>query len=492
MLGRTENQLRPSKLKIAILIVLFSGLLIAIVQGTNRVSGETTEPSFPTPNWIEPRGISVLDAVGEVPESHLRDLILIYQASQGVIQYSSGQRNGNTVTINAKVSFHDTNKILCLGMAGRFDEWPVVVPDGTMRVFSNGNDVTHRVESSYLLYPAGLHKPTDGTKSLRRYASQTATTQRDNQGHIVIPANMGCEFDVSGGSLRNVTVEFTFNSPKRIKITPIHHESGQKYSWIGPRGTNSALGVVAGLNNQLWSFNDAHAGRGQYSDIGKLADWGRNDGYVIEPSDVADADYVLHKYPPMPVNVYIDENANSTNPSIGGGSWRINSGKNDYLPSVDHTAGVLIPLRGNWRDSDQSGGSSFLSFFSKFSILTVPEYIVPPGVEYHPCMSNGGCSNAVLASIFRTQFPTDVYFYKVERISADLEQISLKSVGPGWNRSAREVEADVEELLLSMTHKIFIPAVEKAAEPPPDNPNLNCPCGWFDEIGRMYDYVPPK
>ena len=55
-------------------------------------------------DWLEPRGLSIVDLVGVVPEEHLRGSILVFTGGSGILRYLEGRRDGNRVTIKVDVS----------------------------------------------------------------------------------------------------------------------------------------------------------------------------------------------------------------------------------------------------------------------------------------------------------------------------------------------------------------------------------------------------
>ena len=81
-------------------------------------TGATFNSALSTPSWLEPRGISIVEMVGKVPESVLQDLIIVYEVGRGIVTYKSGTRVGNRVTIHAEVDYSVRSTVPCLGMFG--------------------------------------------------------------------------------------------------------------------------------------------------------------------------------------------------------------------------------------------------------------------------------------------------------------------------------------------------------------------------------------
>ncbi|MCB0053097.1 MAG: hypothetical protein KDE01_16315, partial [Caldilineaceae bacterium] len=166
--------------------------------------------------------------------------------------------------------------------------------------------------------------------------------------------------------------------------------------------------------------------------------------------------------------------------------------------SVDHTNTMALPFYGQWQDADQSGGAEYLPSFTDGVRVSSPEYFVPVGFSYDPCMTNGGCPATLLDGIYNATMTMEIFFYKIDRIQNGLTQIPLRQVGPSWSPGA--VAANVAHVdavsggeprwntpLVDET-TLYLPAILYAEPIAPDAP-ANCPCGWFDSDGRMLDYV---
>ena len=160
---------------VALLIVV--GLLLipavpAHAQGANRgADDDQGNAAAVAQSWLEPRGISVVDLVGLVPEEHLRDTIVTWHVGGGLLQYISGQRNGNTVTINVKILpryWTDGSNFgtifNCLGKPSLSDEWTTAVGPSQMRVYENGADITRQLLANMDYVPAGQIQPSNGGK----------------------------------------------------------------------------------------------------------------------------------------------------------------------------------------------------------------------------------------------------------------------------------------------------------------------------------------
>jgi hypothetical protein len=433
-------------------------------------------------SWLEPRGLSVVDLVGLVPEEHLRDTIVTWRVGSGFLQYVSGQRTGNTVTVNVKIFprywTDGTNFAAifnCLGKTSLSDEWTSAIGPAQMRVYENGVDVTRQIVPSFDYVPAGQILPVNGGVGQWRYDSMwdQKPTFTDN-GAINVPANMGCEYAI-GGKRTNLTATFVVESTNYITVDVLGNQDFTFRSYIGVGNA----GHFSSLNSQM---------NGRFGD--------RHDKFSLAVP--TGADYVLVKYPPTPVDPYAGSpEINADQPASG--SYRIVGSGNTL--SVDHVHSMAMPLYGQWQDADQSGGN-YLKFFRNISRIAVPEYFVPAGIAYHPCMRNGGCSGDLLDRIYNATMTMSVYYYRVGRIADGLNRIPLRQVGPSWS-PGDVATADAPSMMketVAMTridrqqqNAIYLPVVTSAPAPPAirdDGDRTGCPCGWFDGLGRMLDYVP--
>lgn len=491
--------------------VFLTSLVPGAVYGQAATPDTTSGPA--APEWMEPRGLNVVDLVGLVPESHLVDTILSSRVGLGIVQYVSGSRSGDTVTIN--VRFHPrywtdgtswATLFGCLGKPAIDDEWPVAVPPATMRVYENGNEITSEIAANFDHVPAGQNHPDSGATGWWRYNylwGQRTTFNED--GSVGVPANMGCGYSIPR-RITDLTATFVFTSPNYLVVEEVGSESFIFHSYIGV-GNSGHLG---NLNQQM---NRRFGNRHDKFDL-------------AIPSTT---DYALVKFPPTPVDPYMGQ------PEInvflnGSGTYRLNGSDNTL--SVDHVNSMAIPIFGQWQDADQSGGD-FLRFFDNTLRLASPEYFVPTQIAYDGCMTNGGCSDELLDQIYNAEMTITIYYYRIARIRTGLDRIPLQQVGPDWSSlmsragvdQGSVLAADAGEVLTEtmITERlatapasdfsapdaptttaqkaskytsdglIYLPLIYSTEPPPeelPDGDASDCPCGWFDSYGRMFDFVP--
>jgi len=446
-------------------------------------------------DWLEPRGLNIVDMVGFVPEEYLEEAIISYTPGYGILVYQAGTRVGDTVTITATVypRYFKTpdgawsgSLFGCLGQPARIDQWGSVAPATTMRLYYNREDVTSQVDL-YTYVPAGRTQPirnprqSENENQYRYWETEQSATEFTPDGALSLPANMGCELIMSYKNYRQLTAVFVAQIWHQVSVEVVGSETFTFHSYMGP----GYAGVIAPLVGQLSGS--------------------RHEKF---PLDVpAEADYFLLNFPPMPVDPYTMFPGNPTGnvDRPVGGTYRIMS---DGF-SVDHVNTMGLPLYRHWKDMDQSGSVSYLPHFKWPSKLASPEYFVPAGVEYDPCMLQGNCSDELLQAIRDTTMTMRIVYLRVQRTGCAMDRIPLRMVGPVWSPSAaasnRSLDDGIESCwgssssggtvnsvgTLTYSHYCYLPIISHrfCAYIPPDDPT-GCPCGWFTDDGRMVDFVP--
>jgi hypothetical protein len=144
---------------------------------------------------------------------------------------------------------------------------------------------------------------------------------------------------------------------------------------------------------------------------------------------------------------------------------------------------------------DLSGSVTYLPYMRGGKSLAAPEYFVPAGVPYDPCMISGNCSSALLDKIYNTPMEMTVVYLKVERTGCELSRVPLRMAGPGWSvsQSSQDLVPEVRSVQEAdnTSSQVFLPLVLRSycAVIPPDDPT-DCPCGWLTRDGRMVDFIP--
>lgn len=439
--------------------------------------------------WLEPRGLNIVDMVGVVPEEHLVGGIVNYETGTGVMEYISGTRVGNVVTVHVKVTPRygpGFTKMGCLSQHAAWDQWLSTTAAAKVNIFSAGHDITNQV--SHLAYtPAGYVQPNTGPREYLRYAKPAATYTAPANS-ISIPANNGCTIVIYGHH-EDLTATFRVEVAQVVNIIPLGHEQFMAKSYVGA-GEAGLLGALAG---QMSRYGDRHQ--------------------RLPMTIPAGTDYVLVKFGTTDFDPYAALSNDANYGLAGSGTYRLEGN----ALSVDHVSMIGLPLGGTWRDLDQSGGRDWLVYIPWPNELGAPEYFLPPGFPFDPCMTRGDCSLDLLESLYNYSYPVEVYYYRVDRIpGAPLVRIPLRSVGGEWQPDAviaAEGGGTVSSIMpppaptVSAPSPVFLPGIsmsvpEATAQatatsvptpvptaPPPDD-MTGCPCGWFTTDGRMVDFSP--
>lgn len=471
-------------LPLLLALILFGGVPATPVLATND------SPASPIAEWVEPKGINIVDLVGQVPEETLRDAILV-DSGVGIVQYQSGVRVGDTVTITVKITPRYSVRpnitysyFACLGQPGTFDQWPSIMPTAKMRLYEGGVDITDKVFWLSVI-PAGFQHPSRATTVGDRYDKVTIDPpNRDPDGSVIIPANMGCEI-LAPGELRNLTATFTFVSPPLVEVLPLGSQSFTYRTYIGI----GAAGQLESLRSQM------------------LARFGpRHDKFDLIPP--LGTEFVFVKYPPAAANAGASESiaVNVRNPT--GGTYRLGNA-NIGAPglSVDHFNSMGLSFNGQWHDSDANPSSPYLTFFDNPYFLSGPEVFIPDSIPYDPCMTNGGCSPALLQAIYDATMPITITYLKVTQSACTADSYTyrpLRMVGAAWTpgsltsataNTAYRFPTWASPLVPGddpLDKFIYLPIAFRSPEvctPVTPPPLADCPCGVFAADGRMVDFI---
>jgi hypothetical protein len=360
-----------------------------------------------------------------------------------------------------------------------------------MRVYRNEQEVTSQI-NVFTYVPASQNRPvrnpqqSEWANQYRYWESSLLSTDGrfTPDGALQIPANMGCELIISYQNYRQLTAVFVAQVEPFASMEVVGTEEFSFYSYRGP----GYFGLLTPLKNQLAPYGGRHN--------------------KFDLSIPAEADYFFLNFPAMPIDAYTmfsgNPYGNIDRPT--GGTYRI------WGPSTDHVNTMGMPLLGQWTDMDKSGSTTYLPHFEEPNQLSCPEYLVPAGVDYDPCMLQGICSTAILDAIWNTEMTMTMVYLRVTRTSPNVERIPLKMVGPDWQPwdgtlADKDGElapsADTGEPITgetvsvtpidlshtaTLTYQIYLPLIHRAPLPP-DDPT-GCPCGWFASDGRMIDFIP--
>lgn len=432
--------------------------------------GADDTPALPAVDWLEPRGLNIVDLVGLVPDDHLIDAILSFSGVGGIVQYVSGQRTGDTVVIQTRITpgyLPDNTVFNCLGQIAALDQWPSNVPASQMQLFADGVDITTQI-AFFEFFASGQVLPVQNTQPGQSGADRYQKTFQQPSfadGKLQLPANSGCNIFINGAVTGSLTATFTVNVASPIAVEHLGSETFTFHSYVGP-----------GFAGQLESLRAQMEAR--FPGI-------RHDKFTLTPP--AGAEYVLVHIPPTPANAGANAPLDRNIARSTSGSYRLLHRDGNVL-SVDHTNLMGLPLQGQYKDADLSPGAQFLPRIVDVDQVASPEYFVPPGVAYDPCMTNGGCPDSLLDQIWNATASLTVHYYKVTRTDVGLDRIPIQPVGPGWSPSTRRAATLPRPALAPADVQVYLPAIFNPAVIPPDDAT-GCPCGWFTADGRMLDFI---
>jgi hypothetical protein len=269
------------------------------------------------------------------------------------------------------------------------------------------------------------------------------------------------------GTYTDLIAEFDFRVDSQIDVTGLGSQTLHFGSYIGVGNA----GVLDPLQEQLHDrFVERH------------------DKFFLNPPP--GAEYIWVHFPATPVSAY--SGSDPTNIQLpSSGTYRLANGPKDL--SVDHTVSMGLPLYGEWLDADllpvgDPTGSVYLPLLPRVDTISAPEYFVPTGVGYDPCMTRGDCPEFLLDQIYATQMEMTVHYFAVEQAKPPLDRIPLRQVGPNWDPPANTLA--VQQFEQSDTavfpRQLFVPLITSA----PADEAATCPCGWFAADGRMLDFTP--
>jgi len=450
-------------------------------------------PAFAAaPDWLEPRGLSVAELVGQVPERYLQGTIISYGDGAGIVVYNSGTRVGNDVVITTTLyprfsapswaSGHMLTSFGCLGQRPYYDHMGSVVPPSRLRVYDDsGREVTSEILVMYLTN-MDRESPSAGSLSWYRYGPdddygpyKTYPLPLGPDG-LAIPANSGCRIELPGADYRRLTGVFTLTLDPSARVTFMGSQSASSRSYIGV----GDVGIMEPLMRQM---------RDRYPD---------RDGRI--PLSIPNgADYFLLKFPPMPADPYTDRANGSPNYNadrLSGGTYRLVHGG----LSADLCFSAAFPLGAVWQDADQAPGSEFLPMLGYPVALATPEYVIPAGVPYCECFTSpDGCSAAILEQIYETEMSLELIYLAVENPAGGGSRTPLRMAGPAWSPGALAAElagadtsgagdpSSATEMPGAAPYRVWLPSVIKS--PSDSEPAAGCSCGWFDQWGRMLDCI---
>jgi len=460
--------------------LLFSALAVPGVAGP-----ATDGTAVALPDWLEPRAQSVVDLVSQIEERALRGAIVSFDDGEGLVIYESGSRVGSTVTVTTtlfpRVTYpawlapQPLTAFGCLGQYPRYDHMGSVAPASHLRLYAaDGTEVTHEVDYMYIS-AMGTRLPQYNSSMYLRYTEiaygpgKTFPMPPVEPNGLAIPSNSGCRLEIPGRDYVTLTGVFTLEISEAVHASILGTQTGTFRSYVGV----GDVGIVQPLMDQM---------RAAYPD--------RHERIALEIP--AGTNYFLLRYPAMPVDPYTDRSSlagfpNADRPSSG--SYRLED--SDWRLSADMTISGVFPLKAVWRDADQAPQASYLPVVGPVTRLAVPEYVVPAGVQYHPCFTQGSCSAAILETIYKQVMSLEIVYLSVAPADGAVYATELRLAGPIWTTGQRSApiileaaEPELHAIRVDLDQLVYVPVVFNMTPP-----CRTYPCGWFDSLGRMLGYL---
>ncbi len=401
------------------------GFVLAMAVMALLVVGFPVSVRAAQPPWVEPRALNIVEIAGQVPDSVLRDNILVYSNAGGIIRFVSSQISGDHLQITARVDtryWGGSTAIPMLGQRALLDHMGSAAPQMWVRLYDarNNTEITNKVATAWYT-PATLALPLlNTTAGDGRYPNpQTNDLPKEALG-VRLPANYGGEMYL-GGNYPVVNAVFTVPLQQRSRVTYLGTQEETFQSYVGP-GYAGTLSALAAQLNARYKQRTGQSTRQPH----------------IPLHIPARANYVMFTYPPMPFDVYDTTKANLQRPVGNSTRLALTSQQGSGAPlSTDLIYGGAFPLQAAWRDTDQVTSGSYLPQLSSIApvdAMTPPEQVVAAGTAYDPCFLAGNCSTAVLDAILDARMPLQIIYLQVAAISTpDVVALPLRMPSRNWS-----------------------------------------------------------
>jgi len=436
--------------------------------------------SADTPPWIEPRALNIVDIVGQVPDSVLKDNIVSYSESGGVAQFVSSERDGELLRITVKLYPRAwasgsgwTTSFTLLGQRPIYDHMGSSVPEMWLRLYDGSTDLTSKITWGVYVDPA-LSLPLAGASQPIRYQEYTTTNMTIEEHGLRLPANYGGEFGLNG-DYTQLTAVYTMVQPTNSpQVTYLGSQEASYRSYIGdPNGVGELKPLMQQLRDR---YGDRH---------------GR-----ITLNIPTGANYVMFTYPPSPFMVWDASHHNIQRPSAG----TVRLSPDGAMLSQDLLHGGAFPLSIAWQDADQVHYDSYLSLLYSLDRITTPENVALAGTPYDPCFLRGDCPDWVLEDIHDATATVTIIYLRSEPLYSGLNARPLRMADDSWSpsrvgaRGSRPVPLATATLPTVTGSRLYLPLILKHhkgwATPTPTITGER-PVGFFDPTtGHMVGYWP--
>jgi hypothetical protein len=347
-----------------------------------------------------------------------------------------------------------------------FDHLASTIPASTLRLYDSGGlEVTSQVRHMFVTR-MGCLQPIANSKQPQRYPvdlyGRGARPMPLGPEGLRIPPNSGCRIWIDRTDLYPLTGIFTLELSPALETHVLGTQQATFQSYIGPGN----VGVFGPLMSQMSEAYGWRHGR-------------------IPLSIPAGATHFLLRFPSMPGDAYTDSHAgppflNADRPSAG--TYRLARGLD---LSGDLTFSGAFPLDVAWHDADRAPGTRFLPLMDKAVALAPPEYVLPAGISFNNCFTQGNCPASLLQQIYDAEMRLEIIYLKVVPPAYGGQWVSVQMAGPAWSPAATATESTVAAPQLDHTN--FLPLIGGGTR---KSKPRGCPCGLFDGAGRLLDLMP--
>lgn len=418
------------------------------------------------PSWLEPRALNIVDLVGQVPDDVLRGTI-ISAGGPGAVVFESSSPVGDAWRIRATLYGRVAHPgwlqgqpltfVGALGQMADFDNMGSASPESWLRLYNGSQELTNRLE---LLShnTAQLMQPLTGAGEWQRYPRLQVSPLRFTAEGLYIPANTGADIALRG-DYPVLTGDYTVRPRNRPRVRYLGTQQATWQTYIGP----GAMGYLTPLMTQM----ENRYGR-------------RHHRILLEIP--AGANYILFIYPLSPGDPYSDDPGNR--PRLVAGTVRLSP--DHFMLTADFRHSGPFPLRVGWQDADQVLYTPYLSLLRNFTVITPPEVVLPEGMPYDPCYTQGNCPDAILQRIYDARMPIRIVYLSVQPPDGQFSFVPLRMADDTWTPAMASVaaEAGPGPARAAGSWRLYLPGILNYRVPA-----AGCPCGAFEPGGRMVYYV---
>ena len=112
--------------------------------------------------------------------------------------------------------------------------------------------------------------------------------------------------------------------------------------------------------------------------------------------------------------------------------------------------------------------------------------VLPAGMPFDPCFTQGNCPDSVLTQIHDAWMPIKIVYLAVDFPDGAYSHVPLRMADTQWTpgmATAAAASASSAEQAPALGRRVYLPRIQRTREP------SGCPCGAFEPGGRMVHYI---